>query len=101
LVLFLFNHQIVSVGVCFTELEDCLYFVILVEQIQHTVGLFEKLHGFGGFIPFFFRKSGQPYGTAGIASVNVGDSCETRLEPPCVEKVNPVDVGGDRMYFIR
>ena len=53
------------------------------------------------FFPFFFRKGGQPYGTAGIASVNVGDSRETRLEPPCVEKVNPIDVGGNGMYFIR
>jgi len=33
--------------------------------------------------------------------VNVGDGCKTWLEPPCMEKVNPVDVGSDCMYFIR
>jgi len=47
------------------------------------------------------RESCQPRSTAGITSVNVGDGCKTWLEPPCVEKVNPVDVGSDCMYFIR
>ena len=36
-----------------------------------------------------------------IATMNIGDSCIARLESPGMEKVNPIDVGGNGMYFIR
>ena len=40
-VFFFLNNQVIPVRVCLAKLEDGLYFIIPVKQIEHPVGLFE------------------------------------------------------------
>ena len=79
--------------------------VIFIQLVEHPVCFLKQLHGFSRFGTFLFRKGGEPVGTAGVASVNIGNGGITGLEIPCMKEIYPVDiwsnlVNGIRQYLI-
>ena len=95
------NHHILAIAITLEESEADVRLVALsIECCKHPHRLLVQLHRLGSLRPFFFWETGQPAGAATVAAMDVGNGRKARREVPCVEEVQPVDVGRYFGYLI-